>query len=293
MRFTGSLVALVTPMAADGDLDTRRLHHLLDWHLEAGTDGLVIGGTTGESPTLLPEELDLLVNLARDHVAGRMPLIVGTGSHSTAAAVERTLRAAVLGADAALVVTPYYNKPPQAGLVAHYRAIADASPIPLILYNVPGRTGVDLSVAAVEALADHPRIVGIKEAGGDVTRIRELVQAVGDRLTVLSGDDALLVPALRLGARGIISVTANVAPGLMKALCEAYTEDPQHPDVLSIESRLMPLHEALFVEANPIPVKWALSRLGLIQPWVRLPLVPLSDAARPVVQAALDALTAP
>jgi 4-hydroxy-tetrahydrodipicolinate synthase len=285
--FAGSIVALVTPMARDGALDLKALAALLDRHLTHETDGVVIGGTTGESPTLSADELELLLREARRVVGDRMPLIAGTGTHSTRMSVELTARACAAGADACLVVTPYYNKPTQDGLAAHFRAVADAATRPVLLYNVPTRTACDLLPETVAELAEHPRIAGVKEASPEsAARTPRLRALCGASFAILSGDDATALDLLLAGGDGVISVTANVAPREMHdmvALARAGDATGAH----HVDARLRPVHEALFVESNPIPLKWALSELGLIQPGIRLPLTPLSERHHATVRRAL------
>lgn len=284
----GSLVAIVTPMTATGELDLPAWDRLVDWHHAQGTDGLVVGGTTGESPTLTEAEVEELVRRAKARFTGR-PVIAGSGTHSTAASIARGARFAAAGADALLVVAPYYNKPTQAGLAAHFRAIAQASPVPIILYNVPGRTGVDVLPATVAEVADLPRVAAIKESTMSVERVAELVGLVGSRMSVLCGDDPVAAESMLAGARGVISVTANVAPRLMHELCVAALAGDA-ARARAIDAQLAELHRVLFVEPNPIPTKWALAELGRIGPGIRLPMTPLTAASQPVVRAALAAI---
>ncbi|NNF60214.1 MAG: 4-hydroxy-tetrahydrodipicolinate synthase [Gammaproteobacteria bacterium] len=274
--FTGSIVALVTPMTAAGQIDTAAYERLLQWHLAAGSDGLVIGGTTGESATLRPAELEGLLKLAVQAVAGRIPVIAGTGTNSTAGSAELTTMACAAGADACLVVTPSYNKPTQEGLYFHYQAIADAASAPVILYNVPGRTGTDLLAATVARLSAHERIVAIKEATADIERTREIIRLCGDDMTVISGDDATALAAMHAGARGVVSVSANIVPDKMAALCRAALAG-DFEQGRDIDENLRELHQALFIESNPIPVKYILARMGYIEPALRLPLTPLQQ----------------
>lgn len=277
--FSGSMVALVTPMKGDGSLDYKALERLVNFHVEAGTDALVIAGTTGESATLVKTEHVELIHRAVELAAGRIPVIAGTGSNSTAQVLDLSLSIEDSGAAAQLIVTPYYNKPTQEGLYRHYMTIADAVNLPIILYNVPGRTGCDMQPETVARLAPHPRIVTIKEAVGEVARCRELVERCAGRLDVLSGDDPTVLEFIRCGARGVISVTANVAPAQMHALCKAALEgDFERAE--AINGPLEALHQLMFVESNPIPVKWAVHRMGLIEQGIRLPLTWLSDAGR-------------
>jgi 4-hydroxy-tetrahydrodipicolinate synthase len=284
--FRGSIVALVTPMGAAGELDLAALDRLIEFHIGEGTDGFVIAGTTGESPTLAADELEALVGRAVAAVAGRVPVIAGSGTNSTAKTIELTRRVARAGADAALVVTPYYNKPMQAGLLAHYRAVADASEVPVVLYNVPGRTACDLKPETAAALAEHERIVGLKEALADPARWQALKELCPDDFCLLSGDDATAMDFVLAGGEGVISVTANVAPRLMHGLCAAALAGERRK-AMSINDRLNDLHGALFVESSPIPVKWAVARMGLIDPGIRLPLTWLAAADEAVLLAAM------
>lgn len=284
--FRGSMVALVTPMTAAGDVDPVAFGRLLDWHRQQGTDGIVVGGTTGESPTVTAAELDELVQIAVQRVGGQVPLLAGTGSNSTAAAVERTRAACELGVDGVLVVTPYYNRPTQEGLYRHFSLVADAASVPVILYNVPSRTGCDLLPATVERLAGHPQIVGIKEATGDIARGAEILERCGDDFLLLSGDDPSCRRLVAAGAQGVISVTANAAPALMHEMIEAALQGDD-ARATELDDRLAALHRALFVEANPIPVKWAVARLGRIAAGIRLPLTWLEEEHQAPVLAAI------
>lgn len=285
--FRGSLVALVTPMTESGDVDQVAFGRLLDWHAHEGSDGVVVGGTTGESATLSAAESAELLQIAVQRLGGKLPVIAGTGGSSTALAVERTRTACELGADGVLVVTPYYNRPPQEGLYRHFSVIADASSIPLILYNVPSRTACDLLPETVERLSGHPQIIGIKDATGSIARGREILERCGDDFLLLSGDDASCRELIDAGAQGVITVTGNVAPGLMHDMVEAALSDDQD-GARELDERLAGLHTALFVESNPIPAKWALGRLGLIGPGIRLPLVGLSEGQHATVLAAMS-----
>lgn len=273
-------------MSVDGTVDFACLERLVDLHVEEGTDCLVIAGTTGESATLTKSEHIEVIRVAAERAAGRIPVVAGTGSNSTAQTIELSRAVAAYPIDGYLIVTPYYNKPTQEGLCRHYLAIADAVDRPVILYNVPGRTGVDMLPETVATVARHSGIVGIKEATGDLSRIAPLRAGCGDEFVLLSGDDATAREFILKGGQGVISVTANVAPALMANMCEAALEGN---DVLAAEldARLADLHRDLFIESNPIPVKWALERLSLIPGGLRLPLTPLSAAAQPVVEAAL------
>ncbi|NLB99723.1 MAG: 4-hydroxy-tetrahydrodipicolinate synthase [Pseudomonas formosensis] len=283
---SGSLVALVTPMDSRGNLDWQALDRLIEFHLNEGTDGIVAVGTTGESATLDMEEHKEVIRRVVDKVAGRIPVIAGTGANSTSEAVELTEDARGVGADACLLVTPYYNKPTQEGLYQHFRFIAEAVDIPQILYNVPGRTACDMLPDTVVRLADIDNIIGIKEATGDLQRARELIDRVGDRMAIYSGDDPTAVELILMGGKGNISVTANVAPRLMHQLCEAALNGDADT-ARRLNEQLMPLHRKLFIESNPIPVKWALHEMGLIGDGLRLPMTRLSDDCQPVVREAL------
>lgn len=274
--FQGSMVALVTPMRSDGALDEEALARLVEFHVENGTDAIVAVGTTGESATLDATEHCRVVRRVVDLVGGRIPVIAGTGSNSTREAVELTRCAMEAGANAALLVTPYYNKPTQEGLYRHYKAVAEAVPMPQILYNVPGRTACDLLPETVERLAAISNIVGIKEATGDPARGREILDRCGERMDLYSGDDASAMELILGGARGVISVTANVAPRLMHSMCAAALAG-RREEAEAVNARLEALHRKLFVEANPIPVKWALYEMGMISPGIRLPLTVLSE----------------
>jgi 4-hydroxy-tetrahydrodipicolinate synthase len=272
--FGGSMVALVTPMKDDGSLDLEALQRLVEYHVGEGTDGLVIGGTTGESPCITPAELTDMIRAAIEASGGRIPVIGGSGTNSTARTLELTAVVRDAGAAAALVVTPYYNKPTQAGLYAHYREVATGGGIPVILYNVPGRTACDLLPETVARLAEVPGVVGLKEAVPGTERVIRLRELVGDRFGLYSGDDATAMAFLLAGGDGVISVTANVAPRLMHGLCEAARHgEPRKAEALN--DSLDALHRGLFVEPNPIPVKWAVMRMGLIGAGIRLPLTAL------------------
>jgi 4-hydroxy-tetrahydrodipicolinate synthase len=275
MMLQGSLVAIVTPMQEDGRLDDNALRNLLDFHVTNHTDGIVIVGTTGESPTVSVEEHLHLIDITVKHIAGRIPVIAGTGANSTSEAIELTQAAKNLGADAALLVAPYYNKPTQEGLYQHYRKVAEQVDIAQILYNVPGRTGVDIHNDTTLRLAKIPNIVGIKDATGSIERGTDLIIRAPEDFAILSGDDASAMPLMLLGGKGVISVTANVAPRLMHDMCVvACSQDVSLAK--AINAKLFALHQSLFVEANPIPVKWVLQKMQLIKGGIRLPLVPLS-----------------
>lgn len=283
---TGSLVALVTPMLEDGSLDLEGFRQLIDWHVAEGSDALVIVGTTGESPTVSPEEHCLLIKTAVEQAAGRIPVVAGTGANSTAEAIELSRCAKQAGAVAGLSVAPYYNKPTQEGLYRHFRTIAETVDLPMILYNVPGRTASDIANDTVLRLAQVPGIVGIKDATGNIERGSDLIRRAPPDFAVFSGDDASALALMLLGGKGVISVTANVAPRAMHELCAAaLAGDLQR--ARSINFRLLPLHQKLFLEANPIPVKWALAEMGRIRPGIRLPLTPLSEPHHAALRAAL------
>ncbi|MFM7396931.1 MAG: 4-hydroxy-tetrahydrodipicolinate synthase [Gammaproteobacteria bacterium] len=285
--FSGSSVAVVTPMHADGAIDFESWQRLLEFHLAGGTTAVVVGGTTGESATITDSELKRLVIAARDFARGRMAIIAGAGVSSTASTVERARWLGDLEIDGLLVVTPAYVKPTQEGLVQHYSAVAAASKVPVVLYNVPGRTGVDMLPSTVARLATVPRIVAIKEAVAGAARVKEIL-ALAPSFAVLSGDDATCREAVLAGARGVISVTANVAPRGMSALIAAALAG-QATRAAELDAPLARLHTDLFVEGNPIPVKWALQRMGMIRGGIRLPMTPLSEAFHGQVAAALTA----
>jgi 4-hydroxy-tetrahydrodipicolinate synthase len=284
--FNGSIVALVTPFTEQGDIDFTALDVLVDFHLQNGSDGLVVAGTTGESATLGRSEFAGMLRHVIERVDGRIPVMAGTGSASTAVAIEQTGVAAELGADGALVVTPYYNKPTQSGLEAHFTAIADASSIGVILYNVPSRTAIDMQPETVERLSSHARIIGIKEAVPDSARIAELRARCGPEFAVLSGDDHSCLEAMREGAQGVISVAANVVPKRMHELCLAAARQDWAVAAQN-NLRLESLFEVLMIETNPIPVKWALFEMGLIGSWTRLPLTRLDRKFREILRQCL------
>ena len=283
----GSIVALVTPMDAHGDVEWTALEALVEWHIESGTDGIVPMGTTGESATLDTDEHLQVIKRTIDIVAGRVPVIAGTGSNATAEAIHQTQQAQAAGADACLLVTPYYNKPTQAGLIAHYEAVAAACDVPLVLYNVPPRTACDLLAETVATLSVHPKIIGIKEACGDASRVGAIRQLVDDEFVILSGEDAQTLDMLDLGATGTISVTANVCPREMAEFLNAYLSGDRDAAV-ALDAKLQPLHEILFVEPNPTPAKWALHLMGKIGPGIRLPLMPLTQANEAQLRARLS-----
>ncbi len=286
MQLRGSIVALVTPFDADGRIDERAFADLIEWHIAEGTHGFVPVGTTGESPTLSHEEHERVVELCVEAVRGRRPVIAGTGSNSTEEAIRLTRHAQKVGADAALVVTPYYNKPTQEGLYAHYRAIHDATDIPIVIYNIPGRSVVDMTPETMARLAELPRIVGVKDATGDIVRPLVTAERCGRDFVQLSGEDANTLAFLAHGGVGCISVTANVAPRLCAEVHEAWWQGDAER-ALELHRRLLPLHRALFLETSPAPVKYALSVLGRCRETVRLPLVPPGEATRRAVEAAM------
>src|SRR5271165_3413294 len=284
--FRGSLVAIVTPMTADGGLDWPAWDRLLDLHVREGTDGIVIAGTTGESPALALDEIEELTRRAVTRCSAKLKVIVGAGTHATSSTVARTRTLSQLGVDAVMLVTPYYNKPPQEGLYRHFMAAADASAAPIILYNVPSRTAVDLLPSTIGRLALHPRIVAVKEATASLSRAREILSMCPAEFTVLSGDDASAIELMSVGARGVISVSANVAPRRMREACAAALSG-DFAVARAIDACLQPLHKDLFVESSPIPVKWAVARMGLIGNAIRLPLVELSSAQHETVLRAM------
>lgn len=283
----GSMVAIVTPMAEDGSLDFDAFRNLIDWHIAEGTDGIVVVGTTGESPTVDFDEHRQLIEVAVRHAAGRVPIIAGTGANSTREAIELSEYAKAAGAAMSLSVVPYYNKPTQEGLYRHFRAIAEAVDIPQILYNVPGRTVADMANDTVLRLAEVPGIIGIKDATGNLERGTDLLRRKPKSFRVYSGDDATGVALMLLGGDGVISVTANVAPRLMHEMCVAALGGHAEQAV-ALNNRLLGLHRHLFCEANPIPVKWAVQQLGLMQGGIRLPLTPLSPQYHDLVRAAMQ-----
>ncbi len=284
--FSGSMVALVTPMHADGSVDEVSLAKLVEYHIENGTDAIVAMGTTGESATLNKKEHCQTIKQVVDIANNRIPVIAGTGANSTIEAIELTQCAMSAGADACLLVTPYYNKPTQEGLYQHFKSIAEAVAIPQILYNVPGRTAVDMLPETVLRLAGIANIIGIKDATGDISRGQQIITECGDQLDVYSGDDATAMELILLGAKGDISVTANIAPKAMHEMCVAALAGDRNT-AAAINERLLALHHKLFVESNPIPVKWALYEMGLIPEGIRLPLTPLDSQYHDVLRAAI------
>ena len=283
---TGSLVAIVTPMLEDGRLDLARFKSLIDWHIAEGTDGIVVVGTTGESPTVDFDEHKELIRVAVEHAKGRIPVIAGTGGNSTAEAIELSASAKKNGAIASLSVVPYYNKPTQEGLYRHFRKIAETVDLPMILYNVPVRTVTDLLNDTVLRLAQVPGIIGIKDATANMERGTDLIKRAPRNFAIYSGEDAGALALILLGGHGVISVTANVAPRMMHEMCAAaLVGDVKKARELNL--RLIGLHQKLFVETNPAPVKWAMAQMGLIEPGLRLPLVPLSERYYDAVREAL------
>jgi 4-hydroxy-tetrahydrodipicolinate synthase len=287
MMFQGSMVAMVTPMRAEGALDYEALERLVVFHLENGSDAIVAVGTTGESATLNFDEHCTIIRRVVELVNKRIPVIAGTGANATSEAIHLTQYAKQVGADACLLVTPYYNKPTQEGLFQHFKSIADAVAIPQILYIVPGRTACDMLPTTVARLSTHDNIVAIKEASGSVERIRELIAECGEHMAILSGDDGITTEAILNGAKGTISVTANVAPKTMHDMCAAALAG-NRPLAEQLNKKLAPLHKALFLESNPIPVKWAVAQMGLMDCGIRLPLTPLSEYLQADVRHAME-----
>ena len=283
---TGSLVAIVTPMHADGSLDLDGMRRLIDFHVQEGTDAIVVVGTTGESPTVDVEEHHELIRLSVEHAAGRIPVIAGAGANSTSEAIAMTKFAKSVGADAALSVVPYYNKPTQEGLYQHFKSVAEAVDIPVILYNVPGRTVADLQNETTLRLAQIPNIVGIKDATGNIDRACELIARAPEGFSVYSGDDPTACLMLLMGGKGNISVVANIAPRMMHEMCVAALKGDL-AKARELHFRMLGLHRQMFCEANPIPVKWACQQLGLIEEGIRLPLTPLSPECHERVRVAM------
>jgi len=284
---TGSIVALVTPMHPDGAIDWQALARLIEYHIESGTAGLGVVGTTGESPTLTVPEHCEVIRFAVEQAGGRIPVVAGTGGNSTHEAIELTVSAAEVGADYSLSVTPYYNRPTQQGLFEHFQAVALAVNLPIILYNVPGRTGCDLLNETVVRLSQIDNIVAIKDATGDVQRGSRLIEAVPDGFAVFSGDDATALELMRHGAKGNVSVTANIAASDMAAMCHLALAG-EWEAAADIDAKLATLNDLLFSEANPIPVKWAMAHRGMIDSGIRLPLTPLSEACRAPLERAME-----
>lgn len=284
--FQGSMVALVTPMTPNGALDEEKLRKLINMHVVSGTEAIVVNGTTGEAATLNSEEQSRIIRIALEETQNKIPIIAGTGTYCTAETIERTKKAMELGAAACLIIAPSCTRPTQEGLYRHYRAIAEAVPIPIILYNVPGRTCCDIVPETVARLASISNIVGIKEATGDLSRVRSLLETCGDNFELYSGDDASALMFMLQGGKGVISVTANVAPKAMHAMCKAALSGNARL-AGELNTPLMALHKSLFVESNPIPVKWALQQLGWISEGIRLPLTPLAEQYHQILQEAL------
>ena len=286
--FTGAAVAIITPMHADGSIDYEEMGHIIDDQIENGTDAIVICGTTGESPTMTDEEHTACIRYAVKKTAGRVPVIAGTGSNDTRYAVWLSRQAQADGADALLLVTPYYNKTSQAGLIAHYTAIADAVDLPCILYNVPSRTGCNLTAASLKQLAKHPNINAVKEASGNISQVAEIAAACREELNIYSGNDDQIVPLLALGGKGVISVLSNVAPRYTHDLCAKWFAGDTAGS-LAMQLAALPLCKALFADVNPIPVKWAMNRLGWHAGACRLPLVDPNEAVQAQLDSALRA----
>jgi len=282
----GSIPAIVTPMHEDGSLDLPAFRKLIDWHVEAGTDAIVVVGTSGESATLDVEEHILMIKTAVEHAAGRLPIIAGTGGNSTAEAIELTEQARAVGAQASLQVVPYYNKPTQEGMYRHFAKIAETVDLPVVLYNVPGRTVADMANETILRLAQVPGIVGVKEATGNIERAAHLIKHAPAGFSIFSGDDPTAIALMLLGGHGNISVTANVAPREMSELCKAALAGDVKR-AREIHLKLLSLHKNLFIEANPIPVKWVLQQLGRMEGGIRLPLTPLDERYHDVVRAAM------
>ena len=284
----GSIVALVTPMQEDGSVDYDGLRALIDWHIAEGTDCIGVVGTTGESPTVTVEEHCEVIRVCVEHAKGRIPVMAGTGGNSTAEAIELSRFALKVGADCTLSVVPYYNKPSQEGIYRHFKAIAEAVDVPMVLYNVPGRTVADMNVETTLRLAQVPGIVGIKEASGQIDRAAWLIKQAPQGFSIYSGDDGTAIALMLLGGHGNISVTANVAPRLMSQLCKAALAG-QTKEATAIHLKLLALHKNLFIEPSPAPTKWAMAKLGLCSDALRLPITPLSDAGQEAVEQALRA----
>ena len=285
---TGSIVALATPMQPDGSVDYPNLRKLIDWHIQEGTDCICVVGTTGESPTVNVEEHCEIIRVSVEQARGRVPIMAGCGANSTSEAIELARFAKGVGAQCQLQVVPYYNRPTQEGLYQHFKTIAEAVDLPMVLYNVPGRTVADMQHDTVLRLAQVPGIVGIKEATGNIERAQWLIRDVPSHFAVYSGDDPTAVALMLCGGKGNVSVTANIAPRLMHELCVAALSG-NIQRAMQIQFQLMPVHKHLFVEANPIPLKWAMARMGLCGPTMRLPLTPMSAQHQPTVEAALKA----
>lgn len=285
MELSGAFTALITPFR-DGEVDERALRDLVERQIAEGIDGLVPCGTTGESVTLRGDEPARVIRAVVEQAKGRVPVVAGSGSNATDKSIALSKVAREAGADALLLVCPYYNKPTQGGLEAHFRAVLAAVPMPAVLYNVPGRTGSDLSADTVERLTDVEHVIGVKEATGNVVRAQEIVRRCGDRLAVMSGDDGLTLGILAVGGTGVISVTSNLAPAEVAEVCRLWREG-KVAEARALHQRLLPVHDALFVEANPGPIKWAMADAGLAGPQMRLPMVPPSEASQAVIRRAI------
>ena len=287
LHLQGSIVAIVTPMETNGELDENEFRRLIEWHLDSGTNGIVVNGTTGEAATLSRKERKTLIQIALELCAGKIPVLAGTGTNNTKTTIKRTKEAMELGVDGCLIVTPFYNKPTQTGLFEHFTAIAKNCDIPIVLYNVPGRTACDLLPRTVVELVKGRNIIGIKDATGDISRVEVLREQCGKDFALLSGDDKTALDFIQAGGNGVISVTANVVPKDMVELCKlALANDMDNASVLN--EKLEMLHQVLMIESNPIPVKWMLAKMGLIKSGIRLPLTELSLKNRPLLQAALE-----
>jgi 4-hydroxy-tetrahydrodipicolinate synthase len=285
--FKGSMVAIVTPMSVNEKIDKKAMQELIEWHIAAGTQGIIVAGTTGESATLCHDEHFELVSLAVKQAASRIPVIAGTGTNSTCSTIKLSGNAKRAGADAALIVTPYYNKPPQNGLYQHYKSIAESVDLPIILYNVPGRTACDILAETVEKLSKIKNIIGIKEASGKLDRAEEIRKRCGKQFAIYSGDDDTAMELMLNGADGVISVTANIAPAKMRELCDAALSG-NRTLAEKINDELKLLHKKLFLESNPIPTKWALNVMGKIPSGIRLPLLPLDKRYHEEVKEAMQ-----
>lgn len=285
----GSMVALVTPFTEDGSVDFKRVRELVEWHVQEGTDAILVLGTTAETPTLTTEEEDEIVRIAIEQVAGRIPVVVGSGSNNTAKAVETSLKYEKMGADALLVISPYYNKANKQGMIQHFLTVADAVNIPIILYNVPARTGISISYEVLEAVCKHKNIVGIKEASGDMSLVSKFSKLIDDNFTIYSGNDDINVPLMSLGGGGVISVLANILPGVSHDMAAAALEG-DFVKARELQIKYMNLINALFIETNPIPVKEAMNMLGLGAGGYRLPLYPMEEKNRAVLKGELEKL---
>lgn len=285
----GSMVALVTPFTEDGSVDFKRVRELVEWHVQEGTDAILVLGTTAETPTLTTEEEDEIVRIAIEQVAGRIPVVVGSGSNNTAKAVETSLKYEKMGADALLVISPYYNKANKQGMIQHFLTVADAVNTPIILYNVPARTGISISYEVLEAVCKHKNIVGIKEASGDMSLVSKFSKLIDDNFTIYSGNDDINVPLMSLGGGGVISVLANILPGVSHDMAAAALEE-DFVKARELQIKYMDLINALFIETNPIPVKEAMNMLGLGAGGYRLPLYPMEEKNRAVLKGELEKL---